>query len=390
MKCMLMTPRWGEYASLLPPSGRPYLDLQLQCLGFSELGVAELDPDAPFDPASVPEAHRLILVQGHDQSNPYASGRRLRRSLLSNLGLSLGLNSDDSDRLYVMGARPLYDAEGKPSGFAIKRRGRIVAYCEKDIWALRDPLESVIRAFLNEGIGEAHDPIRRGSQYHCWMVEGPVAKKDIEPFMTSAECNLCQIRTLPNGDAALLIPTAMSPDFHARLEAHLEDRLYAKRPEPLETLVNQSLQEHSVQVAVAESCTGGLITTRLSEAPGSSAYLVVGYVTYADFAKSHCLDINSVLIERCGAVSPETALAMARGALRNSGAGLAVSSTGVAGPDGGTADKPVGTVYLAAVSDTGTALEHHAVYRGNRDRIRYQTSQTALHMLRRLLSARRR
>jgi hypothetical protein len=103
MKCLLIMPRWSEQESLFPPSGRPYLDLQLECLGFSEMGFSELEPEAPFDPTRVSEEYQLILIQGSGEP-----GNRLRRSLLSNLGLSLGLDSDESDRLRVMGARPLY------------------------------------------------------------------------------------------------------------------------------------------------------------------------------------------------------------------------------------------------------------------------------------------
>lgn len=385
MKCLLIMPRWSEHESLFPPSGRPYLDLQLQCLGFTEMGFSELEPEAPFDPTRVAEEYRLILVQGYGRTNSKAQTGRLRRSVLSNLGLSLGLNSDESDRLHVMGARPLYDAEGIPSGFAIKRRGRIVVYCEKSIWELRDELVTVIRSFLNEGVHEIHGPTRRGHYSHCWLIEGTGAELDLTAFMKEVECNLCQKRLLPNGDTALLIPTNMGSEFRTRLQARLENRLYAKTAQPLETLLSKQLREAGVQVSVAESCTGGLITARLSSTPGSSAYLSVGYVTYANFAKSQCLDLNTVLIERCGVVSPETALAMARGALRSSGSDFAVSATGIAGPDGGTPEKPVGTVYLAAVSNDGNVLEHHSLYHGNRDRIRYQTSQTALHLLRRML-----
>ena len=385
MKCMLIMPRWSEYESLSPPSGRPYLDLQLQCLGFLEIGFSELEPDAPFDPATIPEAYRLILVQDYHKPTSKSSSGRLRRSLLSNLGLSLGLDSDESDRLHVMGARSLRDADGIPSGFAIQRRGRIVVYCEKNIWELREELFAVIRALLNERTNETFGSSRRGQFNHCWMVEGSGTVLDLQTMMTETECNQCQSRILPSGDTALLIPANMGVDFQDRLQTRLENRLYSKTPQPLEILLNEQFQETGVKVAVAESCTGGMVGTRLSAVPGSSVYFTMGYVTYANYAKSNSLDINPVLIERCGAVSPEVALAMARGALRNSSSNLAVSTTGVAGPDGGTSEKPVGTVYLAAVSDNGDVLEHHGFYHGNRDRIRYQTSQTALHLLRRLL-----
>ncbi|MEO5348826.1 MAG: nicotinamide-nucleotide amidohydrolase family protein [Magnetococcus sp. YQC-3] len=380
MKCLLIMPRWSEQESLFPPSGRPYLDLQLECLGFSEMGFSELEPEAPFDPTRVSEEYQLILIQGSGEP-----GNRLRRSLLSNLGLSLGLDSDESDRLRVMGARPLYDSSGVPAGFAIKRRGRMVVYCEKSIWSLRRELVAAVRDFLEEGIRDAQGVVRRGRYRSCWMVEGTDPDLVAATAAEGQEFGVCRLRQLSNGDTAVLIPARMGAEFKGRLQEYLGERLYSKVPRPLEVLVGKQLREANCPIAVAESCTGGLITARLSAVPGSSAYLSVGYVTYANMAKSQCLDINSVLIDRCGAVSPEVALAMARGALRNANATLAVSATGIAGPDGGTEEKPVGTVFLAAVSTAGEVLEHRALYRGSRDRVRYQTSQTALHLLRRLL-----
>jgi PncC family amidohydrolase len=381
MKCLLIMPRWSEQESLFPPSGRPYLDLQLECLGFSEMGFSELEPDAPFDPTRVSEEYQLILIQGTTEP-----GNRLRRSLLSNLGLSLGLDNDESDRLRVMGARPLYDAEGIPAGFAIKRRGRMVIYCEKSIWGLRRELTAAIREFMDEGIVDAQGMTRRGRYRTCWMVEG--GEEEIAALVEESDLRLCRIRSLSNGDTALMLPAQVGSEFKERLQERLGERLYAKSPRPLEVLVGKQLREANAAITVAESCTGGLITARLSAVPGSSAYLSVGYVTYANMAKSQCLDVGAVLIERCGAVSPEVALAMARGALRHSGASMAVSATGIAGPDGGSEEKPVGTVFLAAVSLQGDVLEHQALYQGSRDRIRYQSSQTALHLFRRLLRRR--
>ncbi|MBF0462403.1 MAG: CinA family protein [Magnetococcales bacterium] len=379
MKCLLIMPRWSEQESLFPPSGRPYLDLQLECLGFSEMGFSELEPDAPFDPTRVPEEYRLILVQGSGEP-----GNRLRRSLLSNLGLSLGLDNDESDRLRVMGARPLYDAAGIPAGFAIKRRGRVVVYCEKSIWGLRRELVAAIRDFLEEGLRDAQGVTRRGRYSTCWMIEGSEPDLDLVTPAEGKELGFCRVRLLTNGDTAVLIPAHMGAEFKGRLQERLGERLYSKVPRPLEVLLGKQLRGAKATVAVAESCTGGLITARLSTVPGSSDYLSVGYVTYVNTAKTQCLDVNPVLIERCGAVSPEVALAMARGALRSGGTTLAVAVTGVAGPDGGSEEKPVGTTFLAAVSAQGNVLEHQALYRGSRDRIRFQASQTALHLLRRL------
>ncbi len=373
MKCLLVMPRWSEQENLFPSSGRPYLDLLLNSLGFSQIGVHELEENAPFDPTSVDEKYRLILVQGQ-------GGSRLRRSLLSSLGLSLGLDSDDSDRLRVMGARPLYDANGAESGFAIKRRGRIVAFCERSIWALHNELAEVVRVLLEE-----EKPSRRGRYDACWMIEGAGEPLDMDALMGPEEIIQCRTRFLPNGDTAMLMPSGMGSDFKNRLRGRLGSRLYAMGPRPLEEWVGEQLRAAGMTMASAESCTAGLVSARIAAIPSSSAYLIAGYVTYSDLSKSKCLDVTPILLERCGAVSPEVALAMARGALRAADSDLAVSATGIAGPDGGSPDKPVGTVYLAVASRDGGTMEHRGFYTGSRDRIRYQTSQTALHLIRRML-----
>jgi nicotinamide-nucleotide amidase len=115
-------------------------------------------------------------------------------------------------------------------------------------------------------------------------------------------------------------------------------------------------QSRKLRIAAAESCTGGLLTATLTEIPGSSVVLDRGFVTYSDAAKSAMLGVCASTLDRHGAVSRETAEAMARGALAESGVDLAVSITGIAGPGGATTGKPVGLVHLAAAARAGRLL----------------------------------
>lgn len=137
-----------------------------------------------------------------------------------------------------------------------------------------------------------------------------------------------------------------------------------------------------LMVATAESCTGGLIAGALTEIPGSSAVVDRGFVTYTNSAKTEMLGVQEQTLARFGAVSKETALQMVHGALFRSHADLAVAVTGVAGPGGGSADKPVGLVHLAAKARNG-ALIHHEMRYGDigRDKVRLATLKTALEML---------
>jgi nicotinamide-nucleotide amidase len=137
-------------------------------------------------------------------------------------------------------------------------------------------------------------------------------------------------------------------------------------------------------LAVAESCTAGLLAARVTERAGSSAYFAGGVVAYANEAKSALLGVDAALIERHGAVSPEVAEAMTDGALARFGADVAVSVTGVAGPGGGSAEKPVGYVCWCAKSD-GATLARDTRLPGDRTEIRDRSTTVALHLLRRLL-----
>ena len=137
-----------------------------------------------------------------------------------------------------------------------------------------------------------------------------------------------------------------------------------------------------LMVSTAESCTGGLIAGALTEIPGSSAVVDRGFVTYTNSAKREMLGVQEQTLAQFGAVSKETALQMVYGALFRSHADLSVAVTGVAGPGGGSAEKPVGLVHLAAKARNG-ALIHHEMRYGDigRDKVRLATVQTALEML---------
>lgn len=137
------------------------------------------------------------------------------------------------------------------------------------------------------------------------------------------------------------------------------------------------LLERKHTLAVAESCTGGLVGATLSGRPGSSAWFLGGIIAYANSLKTNLLGVPSDLLEAHGAVSPETAQAMADGARSRTGADVAVALTGIAGPDGGTPAKPVGLVYIAVASPTGICVrEHH--FPGSREEIRVAATQSAL------------
>ncbi|MGI8597301.1 MAG: competence/damage-inducible protein A [Thermoleophilaceae bacterium] len=139
------------------------------------------------------------------------------------------------------------------------------------------------------------------------------------------------------------------------------------------------------RLAVAESCTGGLMAARLTERPGSSEYVVGGIVSYADEAKTELVGVDPALLERHGAVSTEVAEAMADGALARLEADVAVAITGVAGPGGGSEEKPVGTVCWSVRSAAGATLTRQVHLPGDRGDVRDRSTTVGMHLLRRLL-----
>ncbi len=142
----------------------------------------------------------------------------------------------------------------------------------------------------------------------------------------------------------------------------------------------EKLTRHGKTVAVAESCTGGMICSMLVEQAGASACFAEGYVTYSNEAKEKNLGVSHEVLEACGAVSEQTARQMAEGVRRRGEADYGVATTGIAGPDGGTAEKPVGLVYIACAHAGGTQVERH-VFSGDRTRVRTQAAERALALL---------
>ncbi|HIJ62165.1 MAG TPA: CinA family protein [Rhodospirillaceae bacterium] len=136
-----------------------------------------------------------------------------------------------------------------------------------------------------------------------------------------------------------------------------------------------------VSLALAESCTGGLVAAALTSLSGSSAFVERGFVTYSNAAKTELLTVPAALIAEAGAVSEAVARAMAEGALANSAAGAALAITGIAGPTGGSPEKPVGTVHIAAAARGRNTLHRRLLLPGNRDQVREAAVIAALDLL---------
>jgi PncC family amidohydrolase len=171
-------------------------------------------------------------------------------------------------------------------------------------------------------------------------------------------------------------------ELAAGMRALLPGRFFSEDGRELPEVVAALLRERGLRLALAESCTGGQLATRLTDVPGASHFLDRAFVTYSNASKVAELGVNETLLERHGAVSEEMAVAMAVGARRVAGVDVGVGITGIAGPEGGTAEKPVGLVFIALDGALG-GRTRRALFPGNRERIRFQATQAALEMMRR-------
>jgi nicotinamide-nucleotide amidase len=175
----------------------------------------------------------------------------------------------------------------------------------------------------------------------------------------------------------------------SELETEIEHRLgqwvVAQGAETIEGAVGRMLTDRGLTLALAESCTGGLIGHRITQVSGSSAYFDRGLVVYSNRAKQSLLGVSADTLDRHGAVSGPCAEEMAEGARKNAGADLGLATTGVAGPTGGSPEKPVGTVYIALASDRGARSEKFH-FPGTRAQVKTLTAETALSLLKRRLA----
>ncbi|HWQ88836.1 MAG TPA: competence/damage-inducible protein A, partial [Desulfitobacteriaceae bacterium] len=165
------------------------------------------------------------------------------------------------------------------------------------------------------------------------------------------------------------------------IRSRLGNKVFARDKETMVSVVGQALRSHKYTMSTAESCTGGLVGATLTQEAGSSDYYLGGVISYANSVKENVLGVRSTTLQSVGAVSRETAQEMAEGVCRLTGADLAISVTGLAGPGGGSETKPVGLVYIGLASAKGTEVRKFQFY-GGRDSVRQLTVMAALNMVR--------
>jgi nicotinamide-nucleotide amidase len=169
----------------------------------------------------------------------------------------------------------------------------------------------------------------------------------------------------------------------AIIRRELGARIFSDNDETLETVVVRLLKQRKETLATAESCTGGLIANKITNVSGASEVFLAGYVTYANSAKSDVLNVDSKLIDKHGAVSEAVARAMAEGARRREASTHGLATTGIAGPTGGSDEKPIGTVYIALASENSGTIVKKFRFPTDRETFKQLAAQAALDLLRR-------
>ena len=291
--------------------------------------------------------------------------------------------------MFAEGAVILPNACGTAPGCLVEKDGKIVVQLPGPPREMADMFERQVYHRLAEktggciasryiriyGLGESHV-----AQLCARWIESE-GEVTVAPYCQLGECQLRVTARGESEEAALGKVYPVAQDICDLLG----ESVYAVLPTSegsMEEVAARELIARGLTVATAESCTGGLVAARLVSCPGISAALGEAHVTYANEAKIRYCGVRPETLERFGAVSEETAREMAQGLRERSGADIAVATTGIAGPDGGTPEKPVGLVYVACADVHGVSVEKLTLS-GSRERIRSLASLRALDMVRR-------
>jgi len=210
---------------------------------------------------------------------------------------------------------------------------------------------------------------------------GPVMQRNRNPLVNcTAQCGSITLHIVAT-DKNKAEAEQKAAEIEKSLRSKLGELVYGADDQTMAAVIGQWLAEHHKTLAVAESCTGGLVAKLLTDVPGASGYFTHGWVTYSNAAKVEQLGVAKKIIEDNGAVSEQVAEAMAHNARAKAGADYAVAITGIAGPTGGTTQKPVGLVYISVDTESGCETKRF-IFSGDRCAVRLKAANTALNMLR--------
>ena len=291
--------------------------------------------------------------------------------------------------MVIAGAEVLSNPNGSAPGLYLEHEGCAIALMPGPPREMKPMFENYVRARLDKLAGDTRFATR--VLRVAGLGESAVDEK-IAPIYTKYEnpqttilfnSSEIEIHLRAHGRTEADAETLLD-DLSLKIERELGNSAFSFRGETMEEVVGRRLAMTEFTLAVAESCTGGLIAQRMTSVPGSSKYFIEGVVTYSNDSKVRLLGVDKKLIREFGAVSQQVARDMARGVRHRAKTDFGLAVTGIAGPGGGTPDKPVGLVFIALADDAHT--EHKKLtIPGDRELVRWRASQAALDMLRRRL-----
>jgi nicotinamide-nucleotide amidase len=291
------------------------------------------------------------------------------------------------------GAAILSNPNGTAPGLWIESGEKVVVLLPGPPREMRPMLESVLRDRLQGHTGSAR-LFRRTllitgrTESHVEELAQPIYSRWIasdRPIQTTILASLGQIELHLTARASIEAEArALLDEAATQLLGVLGNDVFSTDGRPLEAVVGDALRAKGWRIAIAESCTGGLLASRVTEVPGSSDYAELAVVTYSNRSKTQLAGVPEPLIREHGAVSEPVASAMAQGIRERAGVEVGVGITGIAGPAGGSDEKPVGTVMIAVSAPEGVRARAFR-FHGGRAQVRFQATQAALDMVRRLL-----
>jgi len=293
--------------------------------------------------------------------------------------------------LFPQGAQVIPNARGTAPGFALPVEGKLIFVIPGVPAEAKLMVVNGVIPALRQHFPQDKQYIVKQTIKTFGLSEAAVDERVKDIDFDSLGVNIGFYPVFPENHIVLIAQSKNHNEAKINLQkaqdevsSHVQDYIFAYGEETLEDVIAGILTEKKLTIAVAESCTGGLITNRLTDVSGSSEYLERGLVTYSNAAKISMLGVPAEIIEKHGAVSEETARLMAEGVRRIAGTDLGLSSTGIAGPTGGTKEKPVGTVYIA-LSDSRQTICRHYSYRWDRKRNKEVFSEASLFLLKNYL-----
>lgn len=289
------------------------------------------------------------------------------------------------------GAMVIPNSMGTAPGVLIEHSGKIIVILPGPPVEMQPMFTETVEPFLSKKIGKDNSVIVSRVLKILGMGESTVEEKIKD--LVDSQTNPTIAFLAPRGEVYIRLTAKTRTNAEAgrlikSVEKEIRQRLgqfiYGEDDDSLEKVVADLLQKHNLTLSTAESCTGGMIAQRLTNVPGVSENFMYGVVSYSNESKIQLLGVSPVILEKHGAVSEETALEMVKGVRQACGTDLAVSVTGIAGPAGGTPEKPVGLVFIG-FADHDTTIVQRFLFTGNREVIRWQTANVALNMVRRYL-----